>query len=172
MKAGLVSGVLLALCLASPLTHAQEDQDEHAGHHPEAAAAEQATGSDAPAAGMERMQRNMKRIQGLMKKIHSTDDEAVREDLLKQHLQAMREQIAAMRAMADQKGMGMMGKGGGMAGGEEGGPRAESKRKEGMRGGMMRMHKQMENRAGMLEMLIEQMLEREAVQQGLSADGD
>jgi hypothetical protein len=170
MKARLVTGVLLALCLASPLTYAQDEEDEHSGHHPEAAS-EAAPSGERAVTGMEQMQRNMKRIQGLMKQIRSTDDPAVRDDLLQQHLQAMREQIAAMRAMAAHKGMGMMGRGGGVAGAQGEGAQAERKPKEGMGGGgMMHMHKQMENRAGMLEMLIEQMLEREAVQADLPAE--
>ena len=171
---------------------AQDKQDEHASHHPQGAAAQ----DGAPDAGEHKgqaMMDNMKKMQELMARIHATTDPAEREALMKEHLKAMREQAKMMHAMADDMGGmmgdkggmmrdgggmmgdkdGMMGNGGGMMGNESESDKGKpsdgtsSEKKKGMMmGGMMKMHQMMQKRMGMMQMMIEQMLEREAVEAG------
>jgi hypothetical protein len=158
---------------------AQDKQDEHASHHPQGAA-EQDRAPDADEHKGQAMMDNMKKIQELMARIHATTDPAEREALMKEHLKAMREQAKMMHAMADDMGGmmgdkgGMMGDQGGMMGGESEGDKEKpsdgmsSEKKKGMMmmGGMMKMHKMMQKRMGMMQMMMEQMLEREAVKAG------
>jgi hypothetical protein len=193
--------VLLAACvslsLSASLALAQQGDDEHASHHPQQGAAGQPGESAAGPGSMDVKQKqlgeNMRKIQGLMKQIHETNDAAEKQRLLKEHLGAMRQQMALVRSLGGgmgmmSGGMGMKGKGGEPGGGDampmgdkEGGetmgdaqkPRPSDAAKQGsgmmnggMKGGMMRMHKMMEMRMGMLEMMLEQMLEREAVEAG------
>lgn len=162
---------------------AQDKQDEHASHHPQGAAAQDGAPDAAEQKGQAMMD-NMKKIQALMARIHATTDPAEREALMKEHLKAMREQANMMHAMAedmggmmgDKGGMmgdkdGMMGDGGGMMGNESESDKGKpsdgtsSEKKKGMMmGGMMKMHQMMQKRMGMMQMMIEQMLEREAVE--------
>jgi hypothetical protein len=144
-----------------------QNDDEHAAHHPEGNAQGAAPGAK-PDGSLTQLAKNMQKIRDLMAQIHATDDPAKRDELMTEHLKAMREQMKAVLAMApagrksgepaddhaghgaqdgkkEPKGEGMMGKG--MMGG----------------GMMMQKHKQMEGRVRMLELMLEQMIEREAV---------
>lgn len=167
----------LVLALAGLPALAQQAGDEHAGHHPES------TGQGAEGTSAKPMANplaaNMRRIQALMARIQAEQDEAVRATLLGEHLQAMREQMNMMLAMKaghggaegaapdahaghgaqDSKGSGGEGSAGAgdmMKGGK------------GMMGGgmMMQKHEQMEGRVRMLELMLQQMLERAAVEAG------
>jgi hypothetical protein len=119
----------------------------------------------------------MKTMQDQMAKIHSTTDPKEREKLLKEHMQSMREGMKMMGAMMDKGGMGMMGgkkksaqadaakdaqgadaaTGSAAAGGQGG---------EMMMGGMMmKKHKKMQERMDAMQQMLEQLIEREAVEQ-------
>ena len=189
----ILSVTLLVVALAAQGALAQQKDDEHAAHHPQG----QAQQSGAPAGKGEdqlhQLGENMKKIQDLMTQIHATSDPAARDELMNQHLKAMREQMKLMLAMTPGK-MGMMGGNGmmgkddakGAAGGEKAGMMAESNAGGAMsdankdakgggmgmmgKGGMMNMHKQMEGRMRMLEMMLDQMLERDAVAAGAEHD--
>src|SRR5881227_2729587 len=92
----LVTGMMMI----GPIALAQT-KEEHESHHPDAAITAPATvqqqakgtaGTDA----MKPMQQNMKAMHELMEKIHSTSDPTEKEQLLKQHMQAMRDQMKDM----------------------------------------------------------------------------
>jgi|GEM_PF-3128782 len=170
--------IALGAILASPLGFAQQDTDEHASHHPQEQAAVPTPAHDHSQGGG-KLQENMKKMQALMAQILATEDPKLRSELLQQHLQAMRDQLKMMRKMA---GMKMDMKGGGMMGGDgkSDAMDADGKgdKKDGMMegkkggmmgGGMMMMHKKMEQRLDMLEQMLEQMVEHEAAEQSLEA---
>lgn len=169
----ILHAALLLLALSGQTAFAQSD-DEHAAHHPEGNAQGAAPGAK-PDGSLSQIATNMQKIRDLMAQIHATDDPAKRDELMTEHLKAMREQMKAVLAMApagqksrepaddhavhgaqdgkkEPKGEGMMGKG--MMGG----------------GMMMQKHKQMEGRVRMLELMLEQMIEREAVEGSVEHD--
>jgi hypothetical protein len=155
--------VLFLVGLLSTATVFAQQEDEHAGHHPDQQAQED-SGSSGEKGGdsVQALARNMKKIQDLMKQIQAASGAAEKETLMGEHLRAMREQMRMVLAM----GPGMAMKGG--MGGEK--PAAQDGPKGGgMMGGgmMMKMHKQMEGRMRMLELMLQQMLEREAVEAGV-----
>ena len=187
----LFAASLLAVAFSSPVAIAQQAADEHAAHRAPAPAPEDGSGGKA-ADPMRQLGDNMKKIQDLMAQIHAATEEDAREALMAQHLKAMREEIAALVALAPPK-MGMMGDKGVKDGGGAGKPAtgaskdaadphagmdmSDSKDGKDAKGGgmgmmmekgmgMMKMHKQMEARVRMLELLLQQMLEREAVEAG------
>lgn len=159
--------VALALVCGAPLAFAQDDEQDHSAHHPAKSTEPEA----APPAGHEHgatkasaVQENMINIESLMQQIQQTRDPARKRELLGQHLQALQQQMrlvvgqrAAMKMSmkesaksdSDMPG-GMMKDGGGM-----------------MKGGMM-MHKKVEQRLDMIERLLQQMIEREAVEAELA----
>jgi hypothetical protein len=185
---------VLAIAFAAQGAFAQQKDDEHTAHHPEGQAQQ---GAAAPGGKGEdtlrQLGENMKKIQDLMAQIHATSDPAAKDELMNQHLKAMREQMKLVLAIKPGK-MGMMG-GKGMMG-DDGSKDGAAGKKDGMmadsdtgtamsdankdakaggmgmmdKGGMMNMHKQMEGRMRMLEMMLEQMLEREAVETGAEHD--
>ena len=144
-----------------------------------------------------RLQENMKRMQALMARMQETTDPAQRRALLGEHLQAMRAQVKLMLAQAGGHAQGgeaaaqgghedhaaqpaqAAGAGDKKAGADkkkcammEGGKckMMGGEKKGGMMGGgMMKMHKQMEQRVQMMEQLLEQMVEREAVEHELES---
>jgi hypothetical protein len=155
--------LFLAGLLSTANVLAQQEQDEHAGHHPDQQA-EETGASSAGEGGVHALARNMKKIQELMKQIHAASDAAEKEALMGEHLRAMRDQmrmVLSMGAGMGMKGMGTMGKDEATPAGAKGGM---------MGGGMMKMHKQMESRMRMLEMMLEQTIEREAVEAGVEPE--
>jgi len=153
---GLIAAAFLTL--AGP-AQAQDEEDAHAGHHPAQAAPVAASSSPLSA--------NFERMRMLIARAQSEQDPAARRRILAEHAQAMREQVRLMRtaakpagghdhekageaqsAQAD-KGGGDMKKGGMMDG----------------KGGMMGMHKRVEQRLDALEQMLEQLVEREALEQ-------
>jgi len=165
MTAGVLGLALPAL--------AQDETDEHAGHHPAPAGQADAPLTSA-AEGFERMR-------GLIAQAQAAQDPAVRSQLLADHVQLMREQVRAMRAPAKPAGDGghdhsaatsqaaeregadkkcaRMEKGGMM-------DKAGMMDKGGMKkkGGMMGMHKRVEQRLDAIEQMLEQLVEREALE--------
>lgn len=143
-----------------------------------------------------KLQENMKRMQALMARMQETTDPTQRRVLLGEHLQVMREQLKLMLAQAgghaaggeaaagapgaEQEGHGAQPSQDSGAGDQkkkcammEGGKckmmeKMENKKSGGMMGGgMMMMHEKMEQRVQMLEQLLGQMVEREAVEHEL-----
>lgn len=161
MTAGVLGLALPAL--------AQDQTDEHAGHHP--APAGQADTPEIPARdGFERMR-------SLIAQAQAAQDPAVRSQLLTEHLQLMREQVRAMRvppgtaadaghdhgaaAAAQTAESDGAGKKGGMM------EKCGMMDKGGMmkkKGGMMGMHKRVEQRLDAIEQMLEQLVEREALE--------
>lgn len=125
-------------------------------HLPEGTASRSATVPAAalsPAApehpGMPAMMERMERMQALMAQIRATADPVERGKLMAQHREQMQAQMMAMRGMA-------------MAGPQDG----SEARGRMMQGGMscsMEGHAQMQARMSMMQMMMEQMVEREAV---------
>ncbi|HZR01724.1 MAG TPA: hypothetical protein VFA81_00960 [Burkholderiales bacterium] len=162
---------LLIFCaMLSSLAFAQT-KDEHAGHHPEGTPP--AEGAQAPQPGQESkaasdaspVNAGMKQLQELMARIERSTDATERESLLHEHMLAMLEEIKLVRSQTNGMKMAIMG---GMqkAGMDTEGKKASAKSgkkdkpsgtMDGMMGdGMMGMHKMMEQRVGMLELLLEQ----------------
>jgi hypothetical protein len=168
--------VLAWLVLGAPAALAQQEED-HSAHHPAAGDEAPAKGSDeAPAQGDEQAAgghdhgaaakpspagENMAKVEGLMQQIGQTADPAQKRELLRAHLQALREQMKLVRSENAGAKMAMMGGGkkdggGGMMGGDKKGGM--------MGGGMMGMHKKVEQRLEMLERVLQQLIERENVE--------
>jgi hypothetical protein len=137
-----IASSVVALLVCSPAFSAQPPADEHAGHHPDAATAPTAPPTPAPAAGkstpsmqgMQGMQDNMKRMQDLMAKISASKNPEERQQLLKEHSKAMRDQMDMMRKMGAGRS-GMMGS------------------------DMMKNHQTMMDRVDMMEMTMGQMMQ-------------
>ena len=155
--------LLMCFAMVSSLALAQTE-DEHASHHPAAGA--QAPGAQPTSAPDARsVQQAMKRLQDLMLRIESSSDPAERAGLLHQHMLAMLEQIELARSQATSTKMAMVG--------AKRAPspdpcdkkapdtlqKGDSSKAAGMMGGgMMNMHKRMEQRVDMLEQLLEQVI--------------
>jgi Ni/Co efflux regulator RcnB len=157
----LLAGVFLAV----PHAQAQKDtpaEDEHAGHHPAAAQASGQPSHD-PA---EHLRANMKTMQDVMARIRDTADPAEKKRLLRVHMLAMQEQIRTMRAPApDAHDHGGEAQGKGGEAKKDGG--MGMMKGEMMGGGMMKMHKKVDQRLDALEGLIEQLIEHEAAEDAL-----
>ena len=173
MKALQVIALATGMMLMVPAVFAQT-KEEHESHHPDAAitappAAQQESKGSAGMEGMQSMQKNMKAMHELMGKIQSSNDPAEKTQLLKQHMQAMRDQMK-----------GMQGKGGMMMGRMDGGMGEGAKKqtnamsmmcggKKGTKSGdmMMKCHRMMQARMDMMQDMMGQMLEHEEAEQGL-----
>jgi hypothetical protein len=94
----------------------------------------------------------MKRIEGLMKQIQESTDPGRKRALLGEHLQALLAQMKLVRGQNE---------------GSKAAMKPTEKKDGDMMGGMMKMHKKMEQRIDMLERLLQQTLEREAVEESL-----
>jgi len=160
------SPLLLALVLvcAAPIALAQvTEEEDHSAHHPAPGAPTEAAtpvDHDHGATKPDPAQENMKRIEGLMKQIQESADPDRKRALLGEHLQALLAQMKLVRGQNEGTKTAMKPtekKDGEMMGGMMKG------------GGMMKMHKKMEQRIDMLERLLQQTLEREAVEESLDA---
>ncbi|HXV08438.1 MAG TPA: hypothetical protein VD791_10445 [Burkholderiales bacterium] len=145
-----------------------------------------------------KLQENMQRMQALMVRMRETTDPTQRRALLGEHLQVMRDQVKLMLAQAGGHAHGgQAGAGAAEAAQEahgaqpsqsseagkkkkcammEGGKCKMMEDKKGgmmademMGSGMMMMHQKTEQRVHMLEQLLEQMVEREAVEHELES---
>jgi hypothetical protein len=147
MKTPILGAAILACALASvPVASAQDN-----------------TTPAKPAMSLEmeqqvsRMQTNMKDMQAQMEKIRATTDPKERRKLMEAHMQAMQECMTTMRGQ-DKPMMMSGGQGGGMA-------MAGSKSNAG--GDMMKHHQMMQSRMGMMELLMEQMLQHMQMMQAV-----
>jgi hypothetical protein len=156
------SSLLLALVLvsATPVALAQvTEEEEHSAHHPAADAPAEAVvpaEHDHSAGKPDPAQENMKRIEGLMKQIQESANPDRKRMLLGEHLRALLAQMKLVRGQNEVTKAAMKPtekRDGDMMGGAMKG------------GGMMKMHKRMEQRIDMLERLLQQTLERQAVEE-------
>lgn len=169
LDAMLVRSVTLAFVLAAVSMGgvARAEKDEHAGHHPVA--------DGAPTDE----QRGAQDVEALMARITASAERGQRMELLTQHLAALRAQMKRVRAAASRPDA----EGRGAASGQEkesesaqGAPGGDSAGKRGkmggmmggkMKGGMMKKHQQIEGRIDMLERMLQQLIEYEAVEREL-----
>ena len=111
-------------------------------------------------------QERMKQAQTLMAKLREAKDPDERKMLMHEHTQALRDTMGMMRdmqmmcMMGAAQGQRMMGSGQEMGCGQGMGMMGQGKGK-GQSGGMMPMHRMMEERIGMMQMMMEQMFERQ-----------
>ena len=154
MKTSILISAIVACALAAPLASADDNMPAPGG----------------PAMNMDmdkqmpQMQGSMKKLQAQMDKIHRTTDAKERQRLMQEHMQAMQENMKAMRGMGGPM-TGMMGgksgaMGSGMMGGEQMAP--------GMKDGDMNKRQDMTGkRMDMMQMMMEQMLERDQVKDSM-----
>lgn len=114
---------------------------------------------------MSQMQANMTTMQSQMDKIHATTDPKERQKLMQSHMQTMQENMATMRIMS--KPMKMDG---GQGDGMAMGPGKGMPDNKGMMGGDMTQHHQMmEKRMGMMQMMMDQMLQHQQAMEPMPA---
>jgi hypothetical protein len=106
---------------------------------------------------MSTMQASMKDMQAQMDKIRATTDPNERRSLMEAHMQAMHECMATMREQ--DKPM--------MMGGDQAGGMAMGGDKANAGGDMMKHRHMMQDRMGMMEMMMEQMLQHMQMMQSV-----
>ena len=164
--------ILAGLTLGSPLALAQTDED-HSAHNPPASdqAPPKADEGDAAPPAHEHgtakaspVGENMQKVEALMQQIAQATDSDQKRTLLHEHLQALREQVKLMRSQA--AGMKMAMKGGDKS---DAGAKQKGMMGEGgmMGGGMMGMHKKVEQRLDMIERVLQQLIEHEGAEADL-----
>lgn len=116
-------------------------------------------------AQMSQMQTNMTLMQTQMDRIHATTDPKERQKLMQAHMQTMQDSMAMMRSMS--KPMTMDGsQPGGMAMDSDKGKPGD----KGMMGGdMMKHHQVTEDRMGMMQTMMEQILQHQQVMESMPA---
>lgn len=160
------SSLLLTLgliCVIPVALGQAAEEEDHSAHHPaagEAADAAPPAEHDHGSSKADPLQQNMQRIEGLMKQIQEADDPDRKRALLGEHLQALLDQMKLIRSQA-----------GGMKAAKKAPEGKDRDMMGGMMkgGGMMKMHKKMEQRIDLLERLLQQTLEREAVEETLDS---
>jgi len=153
-----VLGIALAGVLLAPAAYGVDE------HHPE----KTAPGAKAPKApaspkaddkSMAQMQEHMKKMQGIMARMQETTDPAERQKLMAEHTKAMQEGMQMMRGM----GGGMMQ---GMGGGMMGKAPKDGAAKPGLGRGAPMSPEMMERRMDMMQMMMEQMMQRQKALEG------
>lgn len=162
MKKLLMGSVVAALLTGAPVVYADDAHHHGQGGAPAAKPAvsdksmSHTEGSSAADAQMVKAQERMKQAQALMVKLREAKNPAERQKLMQEHTEAMHDTIGMMRGMkmdmGSCQGMGMMGEGKGMMGQGKG---------QMQTCGMMPMHRMMEGRMEMMQMMMEQMLDRQ-----------
>jgi hypothetical protein len=144
MRAVPIATVIIALALSGSVVSAEDKTGSSSAEAP--------TARDRH---MAEMQANMQIMQQQMQKLRATTDPEERQKLQQEHLQTMQANMSLMRGMG-----GPMMMGGGHQGGMSmmGGTR-------GTTGDMTQRHDMMERRMDMLQMMMEQMLQREQLMQ-------
>ena len=157
--------IALGLALFMPAAFAQDDEEDHSGHHPgetNQVEKSQPPGNEDAAARAGPLQKSMTDLEGLMQQIQETGDPAQKRLLLNEHLQALRDQMRLIRSQHTAMRMSM-----GDDTRKSDAMKEGMKQKGGMMGGMMMMHKKVEQRLDMLERMLQQVIEREAVEQSV-----
>jgi hypothetical protein len=149
--------VALGVC---PAFAQDQQQEDHSAHHPPPAPAapdaakpaehEHGEGKANP------LQDKMKQVEALMQQVQQASDPAQKRELLSQHLTALNELAQLIRAQRGDVKMSMK----------------ESGKKDMMggmmkEGGMMSMHKKVEQRLDLLERMMEQVIDREVAEESL-----
>jgi hypothetical protein len=145
------------------MAFAQSEEQNHSAHHPAQSAqpgAEATSSHDHDDGKPSPVQENMTKIEGLMEQIRAATDPSQKRELLSQHLQALREQMRLISSRPSDLKMSM----------KEGGKKDDGMMREMMKDGCMMgagmmMHKKMDQRVDMLERMLQQLIEREAVEQ-------
>jgi hypothetical protein len=157
--------VLIALAMISgvPVAFAQDDEQDHSIHHPakgsEPGEAAPPVGHEHSSAKASALQENMITIESLMQQIRQTKDPASKRELLGQHLQALQQQMRLV-----------VGQGAAMKMSMKESAKTDSDMLDGMmKGRGMMMHQEVEQRLDMIGRLLQQMIEREAVEAELAA---
>lgn len=155
MNRNLIATVI-AIGLLGSQAYAQTDPAQETHEHETANAAMQ-----------DQMHARMDKMQAKMKEIHAADDPEVRKQLMHEHMQEMRSVMKMMGGMN-----GMMG--GGMMGGH--GSSSDNERQPMMRkcqeqtaqckqmNSMAERQEHMARKMGMMQMMMQQMMERDAVE--------
>jgi hypothetical protein len=103
---------------------------------------------------MPQMQEKMKAMQAQMDNIRKTSDPKERQKLMQAHMQAMQENMKMMHGMRSGQPGGMM----------------MGARKDGMKeGDMMKHHEMMEKRMDMMQVMMDQMMQRDHMMQSMPA---
>jgi hypothetical protein len=149
MRTAIAISTIAACALAAPFASAQ---DKHAHERPAA--------SNDIDNHTSQLQEKMKAMQGQMDRIHKTTDPKERQKLMQEHMQAMQANMKAMHGMG-----GPMIKGGG----GHGAMKMDGKKGHVKDGDMMKHHGMMERRMDMMQMMMEQMMQRDQVMQSMPA---
>jgi hypothetical protein len=139
--AALTAVAFVSAC-ASPGAPNTAKADEHASHHPDAAAT-------APAAAMPAMQERMKAMREMHDKMMNAKTPAERQALMADHMKSMQGGMEMMKGMGGMADMGAMGSMGGAMGDGKGMPAEMAKR-----------HQMMEGRMEMMQTMMEMMMQR------------
>jgi len=136
-----------------------------------APAAQGPTAAHVPSKEMAQMQARMRLMREQMMRIHEAKSPAVRERLLREHMQTMLEQMQAMRATQGDTMCGMMGRGmmsDGMKGGAHEGMMGDGKMARGTAGAARGAISAqcMQGRLDMMQMMMEQMMGQMEAMQG------
>ena len=108
-----------------------------------------------------KMPPSMEKMQQQMEKIRAATDPTERQKLMQEHMQTMKENMKAMRDMGRMGGMGGMG-GAAMKGAGKPGEMGMGDKKPSMQDGEMKKRQDMaETRLDMMQMMMEQMMQRE-----------
>jgi hypothetical protein len=114
---------------------------------------------------MSQMHTNMTLMQSQMDTIHATTNPKERQKLMQAHMQTMQEGMAMMRSMNKPKSMDGSQSGGMAMGGDKGKPGDKVM----MGGDMMKHHQMMEERMGMMQTMMGQMLQHQQVMETMPA---
>ena len=147
MKTSILISAIVACALSAPIVSAQEKP----------APAKPAMNMDMDK-HMSQMLEKMKAMQAQMGRIHKTTDPKERQKLMQEHMQAMQENMKTMHGMGGPMMMGSGQRGGMMMGGKKGGM---------TEGDMMKRHEMMEKRIDMMQMMMEQMMQRDQAMESM-----
>ena len=156
----LCTAMVMAMALGVCPAFAQDQQQEdHSAHHPPATTASDAAKPAEHEHGEGKanpLQDKMKQVEALMQQVQQASDPAQKRELMTQHLTALNELAQLIRAQRGDMKMSM----------KEGGKKdmMGGMMKE---GGMMSMHKKVEQRLDLLERMMEQVIDREVVEESL-----
>lgn len=169
----------LALVLLGSAALAQVNPQDHAAHHPDAAASVPSASAPAArplAAAPGSYEQQMQKMQDMHQRMQAARTPAEKQALMGEHLKLMQSGMEMMSQMGTGMGGGGMGAMGGMGGSGMGGPgagapalpgpgaSAPAAGPQGMQGmgGMMGMHGAMERRMAMMEQMMQMMVDRES----------
>lgn len=143
MKTSILISAIVACALSAPIVSAMER------HAPAGPAMNMDMDKQMP-----QMQESMKKLQAQMDRIHRTKDAKERQRLLQQHMQAMQENMQMMRGMGGPTMGTMDGKPGAMVPGMTDGD-------------TMKRQEMTEKRMDMMQMMMEQMMQRDQAKESM-----